>query len=208
MVQFLAFLVRVNFAVVWKSFFLGSFLPSDILDVSSVLWRLSLPEETHGTQIKVLHRNLSVVCISFFMVSFLSSAIIDMFSVLWRLWLPEETHKAQIGVLHFLQYCAHICVECFEHLGVDPRISNDTITCSFDSSEICFTSHSSQRWVWQISQCLVGTEVSQRSQRMTSWRSSGKSMFNTFLAAAAKENHFKIEWYMLDNAFENISFRI
>ena len=114
--------------------------------------------------------NFIPVCKSVFLGFFLPSAILVMFSVLCRLCLPKESQNEQIGVLHFVQYRAHVSVECFEHLGVDPRISNDTITCSLDSSERCRPSHSSHRCMWQTSQCLVGTGVSQRSHRMTSWR--------------------------------------
>ena len=144
--------------------------------------------------------NFVPVCKSVFLVFFLPSAILDMCSVLWRLCFLEQAHNAQIGVLHRWQYRAHISVECFEHLGVDPRILEDTVTWSLDSSEICFTSHSSQRCIWQVSQCLEGTGVSQRSQRITSWRlssNSGRNSWNfkfyTCLAPADKEKRVIIE---------------
>ena len=135
MIKLNTYLSGVFFIVVCKSLFMGSFLPSDTFDVFTVLWCLCLPED------------FTVVCKSFLGGAFLSSAILDICSVLWRLCLPDETHNAQIGVLHFLHYRAHVFPECFEHLGVDPRISNDTITCSSDLSEICSPSQSSQRCI-------------------------------------------------------------
>ena len=94
-----------------------------------------------------------------------------------KIMVTQKSQNAQYEVLHVSQYRAHVSVECFEHLGVDPRKPNETITCSLDSSEICSPTHFSQRCMWQTSQCLEVTGVSQRSQRMRSWRSSGNSMY-------------------------------
>ena len=95
-----------------------------------------------------------------------------------KIMVTQKSQNAQYEVLYVSQYHAHVSVECFEHLGVDPRKPNETITCSLDSSEICSPTHFSQRCMWQTSQCLEVTGVSQRSQRMTSWRSSGNSMYS------------------------------